>query len=224
MKKLIFGLIATVLFSISGSSQIKPSDYGFYHNEAIKLYNEKYLKGDINNLSKTNFEKMTNDMLELMKEKYPNEFKNVNTSQLKNHFDYSLSLDKYDFSLNWKKNKEDYIKKGYITQKISYLIDDITINGKDYNDIVKIITIFKSENTLTERETNSVLVFESVLLASNNLWTESNIFNKTKKNPCTPRVLISDAGVTVCTWYFGPLSAIAGAASSLITYYSDPDC
>lgn len=225
MKKLLFGLIATALLSNLSFCQnlIKPIDYGFYHNEAVKLYNEKYLGGDIQKVGETNIQKMNADMLVLLKEKYPNEFENVNLKQLDSFYSSSTTIANYDFANNWKKNKESYIENGYVSAKVSILIDDILSNGKDYNDIITRINSFKKKHILTDTEVNEITVFESVLTSSNELWTKSNPI-KNKKNPCTPRTIVSDAGASLITFYFGPLSLVAGAVSSLITYYSDPNC
>ncbi|UPQ80365.1 hypothetical protein M0M57_05880 [Flavobacterium azooxidireducens] len=223
MKKVFFSLVFLNVFLSIAQKEIKFSEYGFYHNEVIRLYNEKFLKGDIEKISNITVEEMTKVMLELMKGKYPEEFKNITTEQLKNYFDSSTTVSNYDFYLKWKLNKNDYLKKGYLSQKIINLIDDIAINGKDYKSINNIIISFKSKNNLTEKELNNLIVFESVLKESNNLWSQGTTL-RGGKNPCTPRTIVSDAGATLCTWYFGPLSVIAGAASSLITYYSDSNC
>ena len=210
------------LTSKSGNTTIEPADYGFYHNEAIKLYNEKYLQGDITKLKNTDAKKVINDLLILMKEKYPNEFDNVDTSEFLTYFDSSTTTGKFDFFDNWNKNKSIYIKNGYVSQKVSFLIDDVIANGTDYLSIINIITTFKNNNELTNSETNSVLVFQSVIENSHNLWNNNNPFSK--KNPCTPRTIIADAGTSAIFFYGGPFGVLAGAASSLFVYYSDPSC
>ena len=223
MKKLLFGLIATIIVSNLSFAQevIKPSEYGFYHNEAVKVYNENYLQGNISKMNGKDAKQVITDLLTLMKQKHPKQFENVKISEYLQYFE-TPAKGNFDFFENWKNNKEIYIKNGFITKKVSLLLDDVIANGKDYKSIMNIVEVFKANNQLDENEKKCITVFQSVIENSNTLWYESNTFGK--KNPCTPRTIIADAATSAMFFYGGPFGILAGAASSLFVYYSDSSC
>lgn len=79
------------------NNTIKPEEYGFYHNEGIKLYNEKYLQGDITKLKDKDTKTVITELLTLMKQKFPGKFENVNTSEFLIYFETSSPTSKFDF-------------------------------------------------------------------------------------------------------------------------------
>ncbi|WP_306349951.1 hypothetical protein [Flavobacterium sp. '19STA2R22 D10 B1'] len=211
-------------FKLQGQKAfINPNMYGEYHNEAILLYSQTYIsKGS--HLSNSSFEQVLKDMLTLMKEKHPHEFLNVKIDLVAPYFkEYQSSLD-YNFKSFWTANKISFKDSSMISNQIIHFIDDIILNDLDYGEIISKITTLEKENKLKQEDIKFLIGFKSVLNSSNDLWAvkENSLYN-TRRNWCNHQLIISDAAAAGLFLWSGPIAAIAGAASSLITA-STGDC
>lgn len=224
MKNLLFSIISIVLSTASyAQKEIKPSEIGLYHNEAIKLYAEKYINTN-SNLSGFTIETVTKGMLSELKDKYPDEFKNADVKDVLEYYRDYKTISDYDFQKNWEKNKFNYKSKGYLSELTFNLIDESVKNNYDVEKLSLVIKEVKASSKLSDKDKLSLEVAESVLNSSNELWITSKYNMKSKrKNWCNQQIIISDAATSLMFFASGPLSIIAGAVSSLVTA-STGDC
>lgn len=225
MKKVIFSLIATVFMGVSSvnAQSIKPSEYGFYHNEAIILYSKAYMD-EKTDLSKVSINSIAEGMKTELQKKYPTVFKNVDLAGVQEHYKNYSTVSSYDFVSDWNKNKALYLSKGYVTKLTYGFIDDAIKNDLDYKALSSKIEEISKNNVLSNEEKIAFEVAKSVLSSSYELWKSSNNVSTQKRNHCNGKIIISDVGAALM---FAPapyLSLIAGGISSLITAYSDGHC
>lgn len=201
---------------------VKPEMYGFYHNEAITLYNKSYneQKQDI---TKVSIESLIKNMITALQKEYPNEFKEVTSEKiLAVYKDYKVVGD-YNFVENWNKNKINYLKNGNISQSLFDFIDDIVTHNDDFEIILSKSKILKNSEKISSKDLMQLEMFESVLYSSKKLWSDRIINAKIKVNYCNQQIIVSDAATTLIFGAGGPFALIAGAVSSLITS-STGDC
>lgn len=204
--------------------------FGFYHNEAIELYNKSF-DNNKQDISKMPLDLLIKNMITSLKKKYPVEFKDVDSKQVLDVYkEYKLVGD-YNFVDNWKKNKDNYLQKGYVSKLTYDFIDDIVTNNDDFDTIIKKLKVVKNSEKLKSKnlkeyskDSRQLEIFESVLRSSNELWSGSTT-NKVFKKPnyCNQQIIISDAATTLIFGAAGPFSVFAGAVSSLVTS-SSGDC
>lgn len=203
MKKLLFGLIATVFFGLGVNAQIKAEDYGKYHNDLINHFNS--LGKSINDYK--TIDEFTNDFYSVSIEKYPelkndDEFLNFKKSFYK---DFSSVERTTHFKIK--------VKELYISKSISkYTYDNLIkiIDSNSYETALEIISEMEKSKNLKDAELNSIKAFKSVLISSNSLWNISG------KKDNTDEVIIADALGVIIWWYTGPFSAAAGAIYSVV--------
>lgn len=201
---------------------VKPEMYGFYHNEAIILYNESYNKQK-QDITKVSIESLIKNMITALQKEYPNEFKGINSSEvLAVYKDYKVVGD-YNFVENWNKNKINYLKNGNISQSLYDFIDDIVTHNDDFEIILSKSKILKNSEKISSKDLKQLEMFESVLHSSKKLWSDRAVNAKTKVNYCNQQIIVSDAATTLILGASGPFALIAGAVSSLITS-SSGDC
>lgn len=209
---------STVLHSM----RIINSDYGFYHNEAIRLYVERYPD---RNIETESFNSILQDMAEIMEDNYPDKFSDIDISTVLPYFDnYSLA-NLYDFEEFWVLHKQNFIAQERFSIYVADFIDDIISSENDYAEIKIKLSVLKNNNGLTNRDRTCLEVFESVLDSSDELWFGNNspLQKSNSSKRCNQQIIISDAGASLM-WCWNPaIAVIAGAVSSLITA-STGDC
>jgi|GEM_PF-4887627 len=217
-------LIGGVLFSIQSChndesinddrTSINPSEYGFFHNEAINTY-----------FSKTN-SKMSNVVIpsEVMTIMY-NE---VSKAYPDRKFDFPTNITEYSTNL-FNGNSIDINNFNLVEtyeHMASYALANNTvslktvnfINGIIYDEnsyvsdieyVLNKINDFKNSKTdLTTREIDELTIFESTLISSSNLWKLKTV---TSKYPCYPnqQIILADAaGATVGGIWGGALLSL----------------
>lgn len=195
-------------------NEIPLTDYGFYHNEALDLYYKKY-DGIDGKTAETIIDEMTAEL----KLKYPNEFKNISTHDVKLVF---KNVDPKNFNIDtfWNSNKEQLYTSDKVSKRLGNLVDKILENDMNYNQSMIEIENFKSnslskkENSLTVDEQNKLIVFESVLKSSNQYWNPKNTVMKMAGKPGS-KVIVGDTLGALMFVYSGPMSIIAGGICSL---------
>lgn len=153
--------------SLQEKVSIPLTDYGFYHNEALDLYykNHHSLSGKTTGL-------IIDEMTTELKKKYPKEFKDVNTNDLKIAFK-NIDPQNFDIDTFWHSNKVELYASNKVSKRLGGLVDKILENNMDYNQCIieienfKYNPILKKGNSLTLDEQNNLVVFESVLKSSN---------------------------------------------------------
>lgn len=214
MKKVIFGLIASVLFlNLSfGQNTINFSEYGFYHNEALIEFTKKH--GE--NQNDVSF--IVDESIKLMQIKYPNIFKDTNGSEIKELFAVK-SANEFDYKIIWNTNKETFYENNRIPRRIGDLIDEIVNSDSSYDEAMELMTNFEKSNTLTSEETNGLIAIKSVLVSSNQYW--SSKATMAKKHRPGSATLIADFAGAGMFMFTGPVSAICGFVCSYITHQND---
>jgi hypothetical protein len=212
MKKILFGLIATIFFGFLGNSQTFEDfdNYGKLHNEYVTLFlNSGKKVSDYKNLND-----FANDYYDVVAKKYPLIEKNKFLTELNNVF-----LKEFYANNNNATTLKNLIKKMNDEKKISKPVYDklslIIDSQDDYPKINELTEEILSLN-LTDFERNSMRVFKSTLENSNTLWT--NYSSKLKKGSMT---IIGDCIGAFVFCYIPPLAALAGGSISLMVHNSD---
>lgn len=192
---------------------IKPSESGFYHNEAISLYMQE-LRSTGRNFSDQKISTAITEMAKLMEEKYPYTFGNV---------DAKLILDYYSDHVYVKEYGYDFLKNNIIenlsntdvhSPKFLKFIQDVYTEEMSINEIIAKIH-FESDKS------EEFLVFEDVLVASDAFWsTFPTSSNSTAHRPltlgCGAGTAIVDGGIAALTWFTGPAGILGAAFGSAI--------
>ncbi|MBP4136510.1 hypothetical protein [Flavobacterium geliluteum] len=195
--------------SITGRDVIPLADYGFYHNEALALY---YKNQNGVNQKTTNIiiDEMTADLTA----KYPEKFKNVDVSDIKEAFK-DIDPRNFDIALFWNSKKEELYRSNKLSRKLGSFVDAILKKDMEYDQYVVEIENFKKSNSLNLEEQNKLVVFESVLKSSNEYWSSThNSTNKSNSKPGS-KVIVADTLGALIFAYSGPGAIIAGGISSL---------
>ncbi len=214
MEKVIFGLIATILFlNLSfGQNEINFNEYGFYHNEALSEFTKKH--GE--NQKDVSF--IVDESIKLMQIKYPNIFKNTDGAEIKKLFVVN-NANEFDYKKIWNSNKETFYKNNKIPRRIGDLIDKIVNNDSSYDEAIELTTNFKKSNKLTLEESNGLIAVKSVLVSSNQYWNSTATMAK-KQRPGSATLIADFAGAGMFM-FTGPVAAICGFACSYITHQND---
>ena len=197
------------MFSAVSSAQIKLSDYGFYHNEALSLYYKNHIG------KSTDYTQIIDEMTKLMQGKYPSLFKDGDNSKAKALM-ASYSINKFDFKSFWNTNKNYFYKTYNLYQRICLIVDNILNNNLTYEQSMKLISEFKSKKDLTTNESNSITVMESVLSNSNIYWNSSP-----NARPGT-KAIIADMAGGLLFWEGGPFGVFAAGAMSAFVNETQP--
>jgi hypothetical protein len=215
MKKILFGLIATVMFTglSFGQSVIKFSDYGLYHNEVLTDFSTKY--GE--NQKDVDF--IIDEGLKIMQIKHPELFKNVDVLLIKRLF-VVKNTNEFDFKKIWNTNKGN-LSQNNIPLKVVGLIDEIVNNDLQYDEAIAKMDNFEKTNKLNSEEFNSLVAIRSVLVASNQYWNSVLAKNGSAKPKPGSKTLIADFAGAAMFCFTGPVAAICGFACSYITHQND---
>lgn len=215
MKKILFGLITTFMFTVLsyGQGVIKFSDYGLYHNEVLSDFSNKY--GE----SQKNVDFIIDEGLKIMQIKHPELFKNVDVAAIKKLFVVKNS-NEFDFKKIWNANKNEVSNKN-IPLRLIGLIDTIVNNDLPYEEALSKMNDFEKSNVLTSDELNCLVAIRSVLVSSNQYWNSVLQKNASAKAKPGSKTLIADFGGAAMFCFTGPVAAICGFACSYITHQND---
>jgi hypothetical protein len=167
MKKLVFGLIATVMISALsfGQSEVKFSDYGFYHNEGLRLYNKQF---DINNEKDLN--SALDNMAKVLEENYPEKFSNLDVAKLKTLYE-GYTTKNVNVNKIWNDRKEVMYEEKTLPHEIGNLMDSLLSGNVSYEDALVSINDLKKNENLTAKNINTLVIMESILKSSYSYWT-----------------------------------------------------
>ncbi|WP_294957042.1 hypothetical protein [uncultured Flavobacterium sp.] len=239
MKRIIFLLVAVCAnallvscsreqdlkdsYSAKGKIEIPLTDYGFYHNEALDLYYKKY-----NGIDGKTTGLIIDEMLAELKIKYPEQFKNMDTNEVKLAFQ-NIDPKKFDMYSFWNSKKEELYASNKVSKRLGSLVDNIIEDNMDYNksmvaieNFKKVNYLSKTSNTLTVDEQNELIVLENVLKSSNQYWTDKNNSTKKTNNQPGSKAIIADTMGALMFVYSGPMSIIAGGVCSLFVNEAIP--
>lgn len=221
MKKLVFGLIATVFMFNFSLGQIKSSDFGKIHNELVTAYLNKNKDLNLNNVKMID---VVNEFIKNFESKYPNTITENDKKEIMEIFkNYSYALD-FSYSEFLTKNKESLLKNGRISKNIYDFLVITNTENINFDAIKNEISKFQNMNNLLKSDVFAFEVANSIAISSNELWNTNNSHTQRRVNHCNGRIIISDTGAALCFLGAGPVSLIAGGLSSLITAYSDGHC
>lgn len=209
MKKILLGLVATVMLSVTANAQtseIKLSEYGFYHNEGVALFQKNYDK--VPSDSKEALQNFT----DLLIKKYPSRFEKVDVNLLYTKF-YGMNSLNFDIKKLWANNKVEFISKQKVSIQFTTLINEIVEKELGFEQISLKLTDFKSQNKLSTNDLNALEVFESVLKSSNEYWTSTSL--STGKAKPGSKAIAADCLGALMFCYSGPGSIIMGGVCSL---------
>lgn len=214
MKKLILGLIASFSFGLSGfaQNQIKPEDFGFYHNVGLELLRDsksQWVNKDVNEI--------LDFAAKQMAIKYPNLFSDVDLNELHRIYEGQVygKFGYEDCIAIWEKNKQYYIKNNKLSSVSAKVMDKIITENLSVEEALK-----EFENALNNKDLNEIDVYcltvgKSLLKGSDEYWT-ANPNSYTKAKPIRSRIADLMVGLIFCE--SGPLSLIAGfTASEFVT-------
>lgn len=192
MKKLLFGLIAIVLqISTIQAQSIPLTNYGFYHNEGLDAYYKIH-----SNISEAECSKVIPELSKLDDSEIINSFIGFKTAQ-------------FNIISFWNLKKNGLYSSGNLSPKVGALIDNILNKNMDVDEVILEIKNFRNTNSLTQKEKESLIVFENVLNSSNTYWKSS------KKGKPGSQAIIADGLGALMFCYSGPEAIIAGMACSL---------
>lgn len=196
MKKLLFGLLATVAFLSNSFGQnnefLKSELYGKYHNEFLKIYYEKY-----SNVKDKDFKIMFNDILSEFEKKYPDlisaQEKEFYAKRVDEIFGSNTKLTNLNFNDIFNR-----AAKKYYSPKLQEFLIDILNKNESPDIITDKISILKNDKTLSIIDLEEVKKFESVYISSQLYWENdfSNTENVVSKYKCNPhhQAFLADAG------------------------------
>lgn len=197
-------------FNGNAQTEIKPSEYGFYHNEVLSEFTKKY--GE--NQNDVNF--ILDKSIELMKIKHPELFKDVDASEIKKLFVVKSTSD-FDYKKIWNSNIEKYYNDETNPKIIVDLVTFIVNEDSTYDQAIRKLDDFEASNKLTTNELNSLTAVKSVLVSSNEYW---NAGFASRHRPGSKTLVADFAGLAMFGWG-GPVACIASFAMSYITYQND---
>lgn len=206
MKKVIFGLIATVFLSnLSVGQNIdinNPDNYGAIHNEIVSSF--KKAGKTVSQYSTK--ELFIEDIYKLSVSKYPQIENFNNVKGLSSNF--FTDFKKPDFDTNLNQN----ITRLYQDKKISKILFDnlkIIIAEKSFDKSIEIINNLEKVN-LDSNDKLALKIFKSVLISSNQYWSSTSSTARIKY--CRE---IADGLGALIWFYSGPFSIVAGVVYSI---------
>lgn len=196
---------------------ITAGEYGFYHNEAVIAFLE------VNNNSNFSAQDMMDIMIEKMSAKYPSLFKDAElyiTPQDVNYlYDfYKTPIEEFDYETTF----ITLINENVISDKLNSFFKELIYNKYSYEDILYELEYFRNTETLNSEEIDTLLIFESTFIASNELWgnqSDKSGRGYSTKWKCSPRqqTAIADGlGTVVGSLLFGVFGPLVGAGYSVI--------
>lgn len=196
-----------IVKQIEQKNKIELTDYGFFHNEGLSLYYKSQ-----NGFRETNPDIMIQKIATQLENKYPKEFSNIDISEIKNAFK-NTDIQKFNIVSFWNSKKEELYLNNKLSPKIGGLVDKILKEEMSHEQYMLEIQKFRKENTLDVSEQNSLIIFESVLESSKQYWSSHNSHKLTAR-PGSQAIIADGMGALMFV-YSGPLSIIAGCATSL---------
>lgn len=208
MKKLVFGIVATVLLANLSFGQdlnkFIPADmYGTYHNELLQIYFEKYNSGKDKDIKVLYYQ-----MLEEFEKLHPNvvsdEEKKFYENRLNEVFGSNTKFSEINFNEIYNKAARKY----YAPALQDFFIDILKRNDSPEVTNEK-ISILKEDKTLTPNDLNEITKFESIYKSSEIFWKD-RLPNTNVSNRCNPhhQILLADAfGLFMGGWTSLLLSA-----------------
>ena len=202
MKNLLFGLIATVVFTSSTFAQndnfIDADMYGTYHNEVLEVYSNKYKDSQ-----ETNFIKIYETLKTEFDVLHPKVLTDEEYLFYKNRLITILGADGNLNSRNFRDQTIKGIKKFY-TQKTQLVLIDLIENPKAPTLVNKILQNLFSDSDLPDLEINEIKKLISVFSASIKYWSVP--FSDDNKKACNPKHQLYIADIAGCM--FGGLGSI----------------
>lgn len=196
---------------LNRGSGILPTEYGFYHNEAVNLYLDELDKTG-RKFSDQKISTAIVEMADLMEQKYPSVFGNVDINLILDYYsDYTYVE---DYGYNSLKNNviSTFSDRNKNSQKfISFLTDIYQNNDITYEEILEELNN-ESDNS------KEFLVFEDVLKASHSLWSSfPNSQSSRVYDQCGTGSIIVDAGIAALLCW-NPFGAAVGAGMGSAIY------
>jgi hypothetical protein len=180
MKKLLFGLIATVMFGFAGNAQESsknPYDYaGKIHNDVLDVFFKKYYKpkmsfDEISQITKKLF--LNNDDFikyfgenDYSKINFTKDYMNETIKDLPNQFKNIISKYSQDENLNLYLNE-------YIRGVLKFMNDDYP-EKMVYNYVIEFEDIIL-KSSLNEEQKKQILISTSITRFSNYYWNNSGV-------------------------------------------------
>jgi hypothetical protein len=220
MKKLVFGLIATVMLSVCSFGQKSENfeEYGMLHNDCVNLF----LSSGKSISDYKNLDDFAKDYYKMVLEKFPS----IGFTEEEFLVEFKKTfLDSFNESGSSRIAFENQLLKLYdekmITMPFYKTVIEIMNSEGEYNKILNLIDeIQKTE--LNDYEKKSIGIFKSVFESSNSLWTNYNgSSSKLKDGSWT---IIGDAVGALVFCYIPPLAAVAAGGISLMVHNCKPHC
>lgn len=211
-------------------NNIDLNKYGFYHNESIILYFNN-LNSSKKAFGKQTIESTLNKMADVMKSKYPNEFKNIDLDLIMTFYNKLENKTTLNKNANSKgvQNTMDNIGSESLKDNV---IEVFSSEDKNTNLFVNFLTDVYNNNDISYDEIMSkfneysdgseeFIVFESILQSSNELWTTSDSQSKSSmfakvEDQCGTGSILVDAGIGALTWWAGGAGILGAGLGSAI--------
>lgn len=216
MKKLIFGLLATVLFGLIGYSQTNnftpSSKYGELHNEFLKITREKFIINE-----NSTIQEMFYFIVNEYNMKYSNELSDAELNFYIERINYAFGVNRKIKSLTSEGMNEAYNKgvQKYGTQKLYAFQNDLLKRNESFEITLNKLNSLNKNNDLTVTEIDDINKMVSVLKASNEFWLVVYPNTQVVANRCSPiaqRCLADLGGGWLGGWVGGTL------CSSIVEY------
>ncbi len=188
MKKILFGLIATVLFTslLFGQNNI---DIGKLHNEVLSVYYQQHGNEDIVDLVKLN-----NDLFQINAKMYPEEFKDITPEDIEK---FTLDLFGTSDAKNFNyRNRINYlldlsVTQGHISIDLCVIYKTILAETLSKDAAFKKMDDFLMNSNVSTKDKQSIALLKSMYIASDQFWTsmQGSVGNSVI-NRCNPRTQV----------------------------------
>ena len=220
MKKLIFGLIATVFMLNLSWGQINSREFGKIHNELVLEYLNNNKDFDLNKVKMID---LINEFIKNFEIKHPNAITENDKKEILEIFKNYTYASEYTYSGFLKDNKDYLLKNNKISKNIYDFLSNTDTKNVNYELIKSEISKYQNTKGISNADIFAFEAANSVATSSNDLWNSNTTLAKAR-NHCNGRIIISDTGAALMWFAVPAVSLIAGACSSLITAYSDGHC
>jgi hypothetical protein len=205
MKNLLFGVIATVLFSNLSFGQdqlnfIKPEMYGNYHNELLKLYSDKYSYEEI-----PAFSILYDNLKKEFDILHPNVLSDAENQFYKNRLIEVLGNETTLNSANYEYLTTKGIKKFY-NPKIQIVLIDLLVNPKNPEEVINNLNILLNDESMNSNDVNEIKKLLSVYTSSIEFWKDNTSFKYDAKKKCDPAHQVFFADLIGCM--FGGIGSV----------------
>lgn len=150
-----------------------------------------------------------------MQKKHPDLIQNVDNS-LAIELMSKYSIKGFDFKLFWNSNKENFIKRYGVPNRVEEIADKVVNSNLSFEESIKLISDFKKLKDISTNELKGITVLESILTSSNTYWNSSQ-----NSKPGTPAI-IADGIVGLVFCYTGPFGFFAAASASVFVNETEP--